>query len=255
GWQICAPIIYAPLPSIAIPGGGVVRLHLGATGQDSATNFFFPLFRDLSTQDSFVLFKSANFLNAADIVDFVSWGGGTQRIGQAVSVGQWPSATATVPLPKTEGRTIAWRGKGDSNLDWYRDATPTIGRTNGISTISPLGKGCRLSNGIPTLSFPSPAVDGNLDFKHRVIGGPANTLVVYLLGSKPTGGIPILGCSLELLPDILTLTLPVKEFSLPLFLKGSKLTGLQLYFPAAVFDPQAPNGILGMTSAAKISIG
>ena len=255
GWQICSPLTYAPMPAIAIPAGGIVRLHIGATGQNSATDFFFPLFRVLLAQDTFLLFKSANFINSADIVDFVSWGGGTQRIGQAVSVKQWPSANATVPLPKTEGHTIAWRGKGDSNLDWYRDATPTIGKANGTSVISSVGKGCRLSNGIPTLSFPSPAVDGNLDFKVKVSGGPANTLVIYLVGSKATGGLPILGCSLEVLPDLLNLPLPVKEFPLPLFLKSLKLTGLKLYFQAAVIDLQAPNGIFGMTSAAKVTIG
>ena len=31
GWQICAPLTYAPIPRIQIPSGGVVRFHINTS--------------------------------------------------------------------------------------------------------------------------------------------------------------------------------------------------------------------------------
>ncbi len=151
GWWICSPITYAAFPSIAIPAGGVVQLHIADSGTNSKTDFYFPLYRNLTTSDTFLIYKSAFFLNSNDIVDFVSWGSGTGRIGQAVSVGQWNSRTATVALPNGEGKTISWDGSGDSSGDWVADAQVSLGKPNRIASFSPYGKGCAGRFTPPTL--------------------------------------------------------------------------------------------------------
>ncbi len=86
------------------------------------------------------------------IVDFVSWGGGTTRITDAVAVGQWDDTNATVRLP-SEGHTIAWLGKGDGSGTWYADSTPTIGRPNDAARYGDeVGQGCPGSAGTPGLT-------------------------------------------------------------------------------------------------------
>ena len=151
GWWICSPITYAAFPSISIPAGGVVQLHISAAGTNSKTDFYFSTYRNLATSDTFLIYKSAIFTNSADIIDFVSWGGGAGRIGQAVSVGQWNSRTATVALPNGEGKTISWDGKGDSSSGWVSDAVASLGKPNRIASFSPYGKGCAGQFPAPTL--------------------------------------------------------------------------------------------------------
>ncbi len=126
GWQICAPLTYAAIPQIQIPAGGVVQLHINTSGTNTATDFFFSVFRDLGFSDTFLIYKSNNFINSNDIIDFVSWGSGTARIAQAVSVGQWNANNAHVALPLGEGKTISYDGNGDASTDWVA-AAPSLG--------------------------------------------------------------------------------------------------------------------------------
>ncbi len=142
GWWICAPLTYASIPKVAIPAGGVVKFHLGASGTSTKSDFYFPFFRALGTADVFLLFKSNFFLNNSDIIDFVSWGGGTLRIGQAVAVKLWESSTASVTLPKGEGKTIQWNGQAHASTAWVSDAPASLGKPNQIGVASTFGAGC-----------------------------------------------------------------------------------------------------------------
>jgi len=245
---------------VAIPAGGVVRLHIAAKGTNSKTDFYFPLIRALGTKDTILIYKSAIFTNSKDIIDFVSFGGGTGRISQAVSVKLWPSITATIPAPKVEGRSLARFGTVFGPAAWYEDATPTLGVANGAGAIARLGKGCATSTGVPTLGFTSPGVDGNMDFVVRSTGGPKNGVALMMLGSKATGGVPILGCPLEILPDVLAIPVATDAKSqgllpLPLYNGGIAVKGIQLFFQALVFDIKSKNKIFGMTPGLSLKIG
>lgn len=258
GWYLCVPFAYAPLPAIAVPVGGIVRLHVNASGTDTPTDWYTGVFRDLLKRDTALLYKSANFNVSTDIVDFVSWGGGTNRANQAVAVGQWPSVGATVPVPP-EGFTIAWMGAGDAPSAWYRDATPTLGAPNGAGVVTSLGVGCRTGVGVPALLSPGAAVDGNIDFALVVNGAPASASVALLVGVQPANGVPVLGCPIEALP---ILSLPraadasgVATIALLLWVDGSSLIGATLYFQALVGDAAAPNGLFGATPGLRIVVG
>lgn len=258
GWQLCAPFAYAPLPSLSVPPGGIVRVFIGRSGTDTPTQWFMPLMRTLLKADTLLLYKSANFNNSADIADFVGWGGGVGRIAQAVSVGQWPSSSATVPLPPVD-HTLAWIGAGDAPAAWFRDGTPTLGAGNGSGTVSVLGTGCPTSVGPSVLVAPSPAVDGNIDFILAVTGAPPSAGVVFLIGQMPAGGVPVLGCPIEALPVLSVVrsasaagiaTLPLSHY-----LPGVSLTGATLYYQALIADPAAANGLFGASWGLRVVVG
>jgi hypothetical protein len=257
GWYLCAPFAYVALPAIAVPSGGIVRLHVNMTGTDTPTDWYTGLLRDLLRRDTLVLYKSANFTVSTDIVDFVSWGGGTNRANQAVSVGQWPSIGATVPVPP-EGFTIAWMGAGDAPSAWFRDGSPTLGAANGSGTVSLLGAGCPTSAGVPVLLAPSPAVDGNIDFV-LAAGALPNAGVAFLIGVQPAGGVPVLGCPIESLPIVAPPRIAdasgVATLLLPHFVPGSSLVGATLYYQALVGDALAPNGLFGATPGLRVVVG
>ena len=258
GWQLCAPFTYAPLPSFAVPRGGIVRIFIGKSGIDTPTQWFMPLMRTLLHADTLLLYKSMNFNNSADIIDFVGWGGGSGRIGQAVSVGQWPSISATVPQPPVD-HTIAWIGTGDAPAAWYRDGTPTLGSANGHGAVSVLGSGCPTSKGPALLLAPSPAVDGNIDFLLAVSGAPPSAGVVFLIGVQPAGGVPVLGCPIEALPvaSVARGASVAGVATLPLshYVPGLSLSGSVLFYQALVADPSASNGLFGASWGLRVVVG
>ncbi len=268
GWQICAPLTYAPLPIISIPAGGVVRIHLNAIGSNTATDWFINL-RTLGTTDTLLLYKSSFFNNDNDIIDFVSWGGGNTRRQQAVNIGQWPNITDSVSLPSTEGRSIALdlnSATPNSAAAWYRDATPTLGTTNGVPLTTNLGVGCSTSLGTPALVEPSPAVDGNLDHRLQITGGPPNTFG-FLAGGlqQAVPPIPLNGqlpgsCLIEVLGNVFVLHLTFDAngqvtVPLPAFVPGFNATGLPVFFQAVIADPAAPNLEFGMSPGLRVVIG
>ncbi len=255
GWQLCVPFVYGALPSISIPAGGVVTLHLGTAGTNSVTDFFLPSFasRQLSNSDEIQLYKSNLFFQDADIVDAVSWGG-TLRMQQAVNIGQWGSVSDLVSGPFFEGQSIAWAGSGDDASAWYRDSSPTMGAANGTDSVSLFGTACATSSGTPGMTIPSPAVSGNQDFAFRITGGPAVAPAAVFVGT-PSGGLPVFGCSLEVLsfttiPGFLGST-GTTDLGLPL----SSAAGISLSFQTFILDAAAPNGLFGATNAATITFG
>lgn len=259
GWFICSQPHYAPLPTLQIPVDGVIQLHLNASGQNTSTDWFFPTMPELPLISAFQLYQSPSFHVDTDIIDHVSWGGSGPRAGQAANIGQWPSAGAFVPVPAAEGHTISYDGTGDAHTDWYTDASPTLGALNETAVITTVGTGCPTSGLIPTLTIPSPAVDGNLDFQIQLAGftGATATAGVFL-GSAIPGGVPLLGCNLYVNPfaTITGITDPAGNLGITLPLIGaSPVTGLTLSLQGAVLDAGAPNGLFGLSANTNFTIG
>jgi hypothetical protein len=152
GWQICAPFTYGSLANIEIPDRGVVRLHLGASGTNTATDQFFPgfQFRLLGGSDTFSLYVPTQLFLPDQMRDFVSWGGGQARTGEAVSVGLWPSTAVSVTLPAGEGKSIARINTGNEPGAWIQENNPTLGSLNLEGTFS-FGTGCAGAGGVPTI--------------------------------------------------------------------------------------------------------
>ena len=270
GWQICAPLTYAPIPRIQIPSGGVVRFHINTSGTNSATDFFFPFFRDLGSQDTFLLFKGSNFNNSNDIVDFVSWGGGTGRIGQAVSVKQWSSNSASVTLPKGEGKTISWDGRGNSHLNWVNDAVATLGAANRIASFRSLGKGCGGRSGVPVMAASSrPKIGGNptVTLSSLPALASSSTFMVFGLSNTRWNNTPLpldlgfmgaSGCKLLVSLDFIlplgnggnggnAATLPIPQ--------DTRLIGVRFYLQAWATDPSANGAGIVMSNALEGQAG
>ena len=215
GWNICSPFVYSQMPSIAIPAGGLVQLHINASGIDTVTDFFFPFHRDLLPTDTFQLYKSGSFGTDTDIVDFVSWGGGTNRILQAVNVGEWESSIATVIVPP-EGESMSWDGMGDQSTDWVLGPA-TLGSINGIATFDAFGAGC-----------PGPAGVMDLSASPRPILGSSFTATLNNAPSLTTN-------SLNLIVGLSNTTWDV--FNLPLHLSFLGAPGCHLRVAAEAIVP------------------
>ena len=120
--------------------------------------------------------------------------------------------------------------------------------------------GCTTSVGVPSLGFPSPSVDGNVDHRLRVTGGTPNAAVLYIVGFVPRGGLQFFGCPLEVLPDLISIagtldSAGVGVLPFPLAFPGISLTGGALIFQAAVIDLAAPNRIFGISSGKRVVFG
>lgn len=259
GWTVCAPFRYDSLPSISVPAGGVVRLHIGVNGGPTATDWFMPNFatRPLNpASDTFLIYKSSNFHIDADIVDFVSWGGGSARRTQAENIGEWPAGGVTIPGPFLEGETIAWDGTTGAPVAWYRDASPTLGAANPTSTSLTTGFECATSTGLIGMSIrDAAAVDGNRDFGFTVTGGPVGAPAGIFVGSY-TGSIPIFGCSLEVTPFVTLLSSldPSGTTFIPLSVPFG-WGGLTLATQAVALDAAAPNLLFGGSTGEVITFG
>lgn len=260
GWQICAPFTYAAIPNVTFLPGRPVRLHIGASGQDTATDLFFAGFRTLAKADTFLIYRSSNFGNSNDIIDFVSWGGGTARIAQAVQVKQWDAATATVALPP-EGGTLAWSGAGDAASSWYRDVTPTLGTPNGTGKMRLLGSGCALGiRATPAIASPLPPVDGNLDWAMRIDGKSRQAPVILIAGTQAAGGVLLFGCPLEVVPNLPVFPTTadaagIVRIPFPLAVGGANLAGISFFVQALVVDAAAVNGLFAMSPGLQVVIG
>ena len=189
GWWICAPFTYASIPQVAIPAGGVVKFHIGATGTNSKTDSYFPFFRALGTTDVFMLYKDRFFHLNGGIIDFVSWGGGAGRIGQAVAVKVWESTKATVTLPKGEGKTIQWDGRAHASTSWVADAAASLGSKNDIATATPFGGGCGGARGTPQLAVAAgqrPKLGGGFSLELGPLPTSSPSLTQLIVGVSRT---------------------------------------------------------------------
>ena len=242
GWQICAPLTYAAIPQVQIPAGGVVQLHINTSGTNSTTDFYFPQFRDLGTSDTFLLYKSMNFNNSQDIIDFVSWGSGATRISQAVSVKQWEATNAHVAVPVGEGKTISYDGSGNASTDWVA-AAPSLGKVNRIASFTAFGKGCAgMSGTLGLAAAPRPQLGASFTATVSNIPPLALPRTFVIFGASNTawgknalpldlGFLGAPGCSLNVSFDLLLSLGAGNQFKVAVP-NDSKLLGVKFYMQA-----------------------
>ena len=137
-WSWCISPAYSRIPRIEIPAGGVVQLHIGALGTNTATDWFLPSVVELPLDGEFAIYSTNLFWAVPMFIeDFVSWGAGAclpfcSRIDIAVRAGKWPDITSHLPVP-AEGSSIAWLGNGNGPAKFYVDSTPTLGNANEVA--------------------------------------------------------------------------------------------------------------------------
>ncbi len=134
-WQFPSGVMIAP--------GQTVTVNINSTGTNTATNFFTGisgmrnLFGQGSQGDAIGLFSTNLFADAANLINFVQWGGsGNASENLAVAAGIWPAGGFIEISKLREGSSIAHDGAGNSPLDWCIDGSPTLGSANDSCTIS-----------------------------------------------------------------------------------------------------------------------
>ncbi|MEO0479095.1 MAG: hypothetical protein AAF196_06410 [Planctomycetota bacterium] len=253
---ICVPFDYAQFPTIEVDEGEVVRLHIAASGTNTATDWFLPTLSPLSAAETVMLFRGFDFGASDRIVDAMSFGGGMARINQAIQIGEWSDANDSVSLPAVEGWSISFGGEGVGSEFWYVDASPTLGQTNGQDVRVEFGLGCGGANGIPTLRTPTPGGNGNRSYQVVVEAGQAGVLGALNIGNQ-IAPIDFLGCQILVAPlaSVSFLTGGANgEFGVPLPLPATAaLSGAVLSFQGLVQDATAPNGLFSATSGLEVT--
>ena len=151
GWSLWSSSGVVWLPSLDLPPGPFL-LQVGGRELSEEADYRVNL-PELKSSDTLTLFGEEEPEERPRVMeDFVSWGGGTDRIYVAVAVGRWSDAADTVPLP-TEGGSIARLNPGYGLEAWYVDSSPTLGLDNDPARYGTIvGSGCPGSAGTPTLT-------------------------------------------------------------------------------------------------------
>jgi hypothetical protein len=161
GWHASGGGVSLPLPAVTVRAYQILRIHVGQGGLSSPADLFLPTMPELPPSGTFTLHRGADPNDPALVVDFVAWAGGQQGISAAVAANQWPSTLVSVPLPATEGATIAHLGAAafdtpDEPSAWYQDSTPTVGLENDAGSIFNLLMGCPGADPAPWIGLARP---------------------------------------------------------------------------------------------------
>ena len=122
-----------PVASVAVPAGGIVVIHPGASGTNSTTDLFVPLLNALpDAEGSVALYVPSTIAgqtaltDASKIVDFVQYGvGGQANEATAVAAGLW-TAGQLVPTVGIGGRSIEFCGnRADRGASQWAEIDPT----------------------------------------------------------------------------------------------------------------------------------
>ena len=131
GWWFCYRFEYYDIPEdVSIEPGAFLVIHLGTTGDNSATDIYIQFASALNANSSDLsLYLDGNFTSPSSMIDFVQWGsGGNGRESVAVAAGIWMEGDFVPDVQ--EGHSIAYDGSGDTSADWCDDSTPAIGGEN-----------------------------------------------------------------------------------------------------------------------------
>jgi hypothetical protein len=143
GWQLVTGANVLALPPVSVPIHGVVLVHLGAAGTNTSSDLYFPNAAPLSTSDSIALFRDVPITAPTNLVDFVSFGGGTTTLQLALQMVLWAGPQATIPVPQGQGVTMARLDNpgipSRSPKSWYWDHTPTLGSRNDHGLVQTIG--------------------------------------------------------------------------------------------------------------------
>lgn len=257
------------LPSVLLAPGAFLRLHIGVSGTNSATDLFLPDVGPLLLQaQSVALFQGeivgdlgVFFENPDHIIDFMQWGAPHQAAaGIAEAAWIWFFASTFIPAPfPTE--SLAWRGQGNQPQDWFRDTSPTLGgpSVQASAQVSALGIPCTPAALGPQLWANSVPALGNKDFRldaaAQSVGQPA-----LLFVGLDTTTIPVFGGSCFFHVDQIFKTVNfivpsgVRQFPLPIP-EDPSLVGVQVVFQLAVINGFGiPGQGISLSSAAVINI-
>ncbi len=268
--QLCMQqFVSVKLADLIVPPGGSVRVHVGDSGIDTATDLWLPVgVPNLSiTAGSLMLsswqpvpFPPALCLDPANIVDFMQWGAPNQNGATvAVQAGRWLQASQFLPTTDLDV-SLALGTSGGLAGNWFRDVTPTLGGPNVTPSArteflfpacSPLALPPMMTSGTPAL--------GNLDFTvdilHQVPFSPA---IIYVgLGHQ---GTPIPSPFLciffvdQILTQISTTADAAGQISFPWPVPHqTSLIGIDLSLQTVFFDNLFPQQPFQLSSGLAIS--
>lgn len=254
GWQLVTPQGTYAMPPVVVPVDAFVLLHVAANGTSTPADIYLPTLPVLGPSGSLAMFRSAATSSPAEIVDFVSWGGGQGAIVVATIARCWTSTTDTVQVPSSPGATMAHYDQHayGSNLgseSWFVDGTPTLGGLNDGGAIYAAYYGC------PQMLAPPQIGTGEND-NRPWIGETWRLDTSYLpvlptwmwvgIGLQPFGPVPldpfgIPGCLWSASPD-LVFAVNVMGYPWPVYVQVpplSMLIGYRLEVQALVAAPGA----------------
>ncbi len=122
---------------MSVPAGGRVVIHLGVSGTNTATNLFFAS-ASLANAGSLALYvpntQNTSLTDVTQIIDYVSWNGGSENEATAVSAGLW-ATSATLP-DVAQGHSLEFCGIAGQygTTFWSEVATPNLGSNGNCST-------------------------------------------------------------------------------------------------------------------------
>jgi hypothetical protein len=270
GWQLVTPTSTTPLPAISVPADQITLLHLGQSGFSTSSDIYLPTVPGLTPAGSLALFSSPQTNHYADLVDYVSWGGGFHAIGLAVQAGQWPSTAATAPSPLVPGTTIAHYDEvayGNRNRpeSWFLDSTPTLGANNDGAGLFAGAYGCPQLTNAPQLGHggesnrpwigePWPLYTYNMP--------PTPSSLLLALGTSNSGALPldyigIPGCFWDVTADaVVGFAAPASYGPLPLAIPNqANLVGSVFFLQAMVAYPGANPANLLVTRVIHAYVG
>lgn len=266
-WTMCLRPFYPPMPQVAIPAGGVVRVHFGVSGIDTSTDWYVAFPSLLFPDGEIGLYRTNLFFDDPLLIDdFVSWGQGQalSRIHVAVGAGIWPTLNTHIAVP-AEGHSLAWLGAGTGPSAYFDDSTPTIGAPNRPAAFAAFGAGCAGSAGVPTLApaaaSPLPWLGapftvqlGNLPASPSNFGFLVTDFVSAAPQSLAPFGMP--GCTSYLAPSIVQLGIGAAaiSFTFP-FPNSTAFEGLHLVHQGFVGDAAANAIGISATAAANVTLG
>lgn len=161
--DICRPFSYAGFPDgTTISAGGTLRVHLTASGANTATEIFLnsPSF-DIGANDELCVFEVATAHQNANMECYVRWGGAANNFREAQAVGQglWTTSD-TVLLPCASDFAFVATGNTATAggfigvRDWL-----VCGATNSPPSLAPITN--RIANVGQTLVVTNSATDPN----------------------------------------------------------------------------------------------
>ncbi len=269
GWYLVTGSDSTALPAVKIPAYAILRIHFGKQGISGPADIFLPNFKDLGTSDSIALFKSNQFQNPNDIVDFVSWNGGQGHIFVAAAAGEWASSLRTVALPKSEGASIAHYAKdsyghnSNSEEAWFQDKTPTMGLVNDTASIYSMYSGCtgyanKIWMGLQT-KLHRPWVGEAWEVTiYNMLQGTGNAWIIFGVQSGvavPMAPYGLPGCNLMVSPDIIipvNTTATVGTFSMWIP-HDVNLVGSKIYLQSFVRDSSVQNAAQALMTNSLIA--
>ena len=215
GWNLVTPLGTYSLPPVVLPPYAHALLHVAATGISTASDLYLPAMPALGISGSLGLFRSAATSNPADLLDFVSWGGGQGAIAVAMVANRWTASNDTVTPTSVQGHSLAHYdqyayGSNLGSESWFDDGTPTLGGRNDGGGIFAAYYGC------PTLFAPPQIGTGEndnrpwigetwrLDTSYLPV---SPTMLWVAIGLQPFGALPldpfgIPGCLWSTTPDL-----------------------------------------------------